>query len=58
VDALISWLQPIAAAAPNLPLFYYHIPGTTGVNIQIFDLLTAAQTTLPQLYVPLWGAAS
>eukprot|EP00042_Codosiga_hollandica_P059909 m.920445 g.920445 ORF g.920445 m.920445 type:complete len:336 (+) comp65104_c0_seq1:35-1042(+) len=49
VDALIAWMQPIAAAAPHLPLFYYHIPGTTHVNIQVYDLLTAAKTALPQL---------
>jgi N-acetylneuraminate lyase len=51
VAALIAWLQPIAAAVPDLPMFYYHIPGTTYVNIQIFDLLTEAQTALPQLCV-------
>lgn len=26
-DALVNWFTPICAAAPNLPFFYYHIPG-------------------------------
>lgn len=31
-DHLIQYLSVVAEAAPNLPLFYYHIPSMTGVN--------------------------
>lgn len=32
-DALVDFFQPIAAAAPELPFYYYYIPCVTGVNI-------------------------
>ena len=32
VDALALSMQAIAAAAPSLPFFYYHIPSMTGVS--------------------------
>lgn len=31
-DALISFLREVAAAAPALPFYYYHIPSLTGVK--------------------------
>jgi dihydrodipicolinate synthase/N-acetylneuraminate lyase len=35
----VDWLADIASAAPTLPLFYYHLPGTTYVDIKVADLL-------------------
>lgn len=32
VDALIEYLQPIAAAASGLPFYYYHMPSMSGFN--------------------------
>lgn len=32
VDDLIHYLKFVSHAAPNTPLFYYHIPSFTGVN--------------------------
>jgi N-acetylneuraminate lyase len=32
VDQLVDYLALVSAAAPNTPLFYYHLPGFTGVN--------------------------
>ena len=31
-DALINFLKEVAAAAPALPFYYYHIPALTGVK--------------------------
>lgn len=31
-DALVSFLKEVAAAAPNVPFYYYHIPALTGVR--------------------------
>ena len=42
VDTVVEFLGHISAAAPLLPLFYYHLPGRTGVTIKVADLLTAA----------------
>ena len=29
-DTIVDWLEPICDAAPGLPLYYYHIPGSRG----------------------------
>lgn len=42
VNALCTFLAQIGAAAPDLPLFYYHIPGMTGADIKMGDLFRAA----------------
>jgi N-acetylneuraminate lyase len=47
VDALVSCLQYIAEAAPDMPLYYYHIPRLSGVDIRAVDLLERADTDLP-----------
>jgi len=39
---LASALRPIAAAAPALPFYYYHIPSMTGVSIAVHEFLEAA----------------
>lgn len=45
VDAIVDFLAPIAAAAPTLPFFYYHIPAMTLANIKIAELFAAANAT-------------
>ncbi len=37
----------IAAAVPNMPFYYYHIPVLTGANIAMIDLLAAVADTIP-----------
>jgi N-acetylneuraminate lyase len=37
---LVSFLAPIAAAAPELPFYYYHIPSMNGVYIPMIDLIS------------------
>jgi len=49
VPELVSWCQRIAAAAPQLPFYYYHMPAMTGVNISVADFLQQAMTQIPTL---------
>ncbi|KAK4885262.1 hypothetical protein RN001_001533 [Aquatica leii] len=38
-EDLIRYLQIVSQAAPYTPLFYYHIPGLTGVNLNMGEFL-------------------
>ena len=49
VDALVEWCAAIAAAAPNLPFYYYDIPALTGVSLPIDRFLAAAGSRIPNL---------
>jgi N-acetylneuraminate lyase len=44
VDTLIDCLQHIAEAAPETPLYYYHIPSITGVDLSMIELLERAES--------------
>ncbi|XP_030061775.1 N-acetylneuraminate lyase [Microcaecilia unicolor] len=47
-DALISFLREVAAAAPSVPFYYYHIPKLTGITaIRIEDLLVGIKSKIP-----------
>ena len=49
-DEVVDFLNRISQqGAPKLPFFYYHIPGSTHQDMNIYDLLTAAPTKLPML---------
>jgi len=48
-DALVAWCAEVAAAAPGLPFYYYHIPSMTGVDIPLFDFLERAADRIPTL---------
>ncbi|XP_065338081.1 N-acetylneuraminate lyase-like [Cloeon dipterum] len=49
VEQLVQYLALVSAAAPNTPLFYYHLPGFTGVNLSMSSLLEkcAAEGKVP-----------
>ncbi|HMR19637.1 MAG TPA: dihydrodipicolinate synthase family protein [Sphingobacterium sp.] len=49
VANLVSCMSDIAAAAPNLPFFYYHIPALTGIQIDMVEFLTLAEEQIPTL---------
>jgi len=49
VPELIASLSEIAAAAPNLPFYYYHIPAVTGVNLDMVAFLEEARGKIPTL---------
>lgn len=44
---LVDFLAPIAAAAPDLPFYYYNIPSFTGVNIPVSEVLAMADMFIP-----------
>ena len=49
VDTLIECMAPIAAAAPDLPFYYYHIPGLTGNQLVMADFLRNGADRMPNL---------
>jgi len=48
-EDLAAFCAEVAAAAPDLPFYYYHIPCVTGVTIPAFDFLRAAADKIPNL---------
>lgn len=46
---LIDFCAAVAAAAPETPSYYYHIPSMTGVTINVADFLAAAGPRIPTL---------
>ncbi len=46
-SVLAEMCAEIAAAVPNMPFYYYHIPVLTGANIAMIDLLAAVADTVP-----------
>lgn len=40
-------LAPIAAAAPGLPFFHYHIPAVTGIPVTAVDVVREAMSHIP-----------
>lgn len=49
ISALVTYNEQIAAEAPALPYYYYHIPGMTGVHFPMIDFLQSAQERIPNL---------
>src|SRR5258708_4449348 len=49
VEGLVDFCAQIAAAAPSLPFYYYHIPAMTGVDLPMFDFLRLAGRRIPNL---------
>jgi N-acetylneuraminate lyase len=47
LDVLVESLQRIAEAAPDTPLYYYHIPRISGVGVRMVALLERADHALP-----------
>ncbi len=46
---LVAFNKEIAKSAPNTPYYYYHIPGTSGVTVNMIDFLKLAKTEIPTL---------
>ena len=49
LSKLIACMAEIAGAAPDLPFYYYHIPGITGVNFDMAAFLIEGQKSIPNL---------
>lgn len=48
-DELVEWCRHVAAAAPDLPFYYYHMPAMTGISITAGEFLAAADGRIPSL---------
>jgi N-acetylneuraminate lyase len=46
-EELLEYCLTIAAAAPGLPFYYYHIPALNGVHLSVLDLLKATEGQIP-----------
>lgn len=49
VADLVDFTCPIAAAAPETPVYYYDIPALTGVNLSTRDFLEEGSKKIPNL---------
>jgi N-acetylneuraminate lyase len=49
IEQLVGYCEQIAAAAPNLPFYFYHMPAMTGINLAMIDFLRAASRRIPNL---------
>jgi len=47
VTELAAFCKDVAAAAPALPFYYYHIPSLTGVALPMREFVPVAATTIP-----------
>ncbi len=48
-DELVDFCAEVAAAAPDLPFYYYHIPSVTGVAMPMAEFLQRAAQRIPNL---------
>lgn len=46
---LVECMAEIAAAAPDMPFYYYHIPVITGVAVDLLEFLKLAEERIPNL---------
>jgi N-acetylneuraminate lyase len=46
---LAAWCAEVAAAAPQLPFYYYHIPSMTGFILPVAEFLAEANGRIPNL---------
>ena len=49
VADLVDYCAEVAAAAPSLPFYYYHMPAMSGVNFAMIDFLELAASKIPNL---------
>lgn len=49
VDQLVDAMTSVAAAAPDLPFYYYHIPRLSGVKLDMVEFLERGAKRIPNL---------
>jgi len=49
VNELVDYCRQIAAAAADLPFYYYHLPALTGNRFPMIEFLQSASDTIPNL---------
>ena len=47
VEELVKYCEEIAAGAPNLPFYFYHIPAFNGAYLSMVDFLKAVDGRIP-----------
>lgn len=47
VSDLVDTVAEVASCVPDMPLFYYHIPCLTNVNMSMYELLKLADVRIP-----------
>ena len=47
IEELVKYIEEIAAGAPNLPFYYYHIPAFNGAFLPMVKLLEAVDGRVP-----------
>lgn len=47
IEELVKYCEEIAAGAPNLPFYYYHIPAFNGAYLPMLDFLKAVDGRIP-----------
>ena len=47
IEELVKYCEEIAAGAPNLPFYYYHIPAFNGAFLSMLDFLKAVDGRIP-----------
>jgi N-acetylneuraminate lyase len=48
-EQLVEYCAQVAAGAPDLPFYYYHIPALTGADLPMVDFLRIAGRRIPNL---------
>ena len=49
LEQLVDFCAQVAAAAPDLPFYYYHMPAMTGADLPMYDFLKLASARIPNL---------
>ncbi len=49
IDGLVDSMSEVAAGAPSLPFYYYHIPVLTGSTLDMVEFLRAGVDRIPNL---------
>lgn len=49
LEELVGFCEEVAAGAPDLPFYYYHIPSVTGIDLPMSQFLKVARERIPNL---------
>lgn len=47
VQEVVRWCEEVAAAAPEIPFYFYHIPSMCGVHLKMAEFVPAAARAIP-----------
>ena len=47
IDKLVQYCKEVAACAPKIPFYYYHIPVLSGANLNMLEFLKVAPKEIP-----------